>query len=90
MSRMPVCDVGCWGCRYAQSLAPLGITAGAQFQGQLTPQQQQQLAAQQLMSSGGAQYLAAGQQAPGLHEQQQQPQLDYSSLYGYPGGLYYQ
>ena len=79
--------MGC-ACRYAQSLAPLGITAGAQFQGQLTPQQQQQLAAQQLMSTGALQYLPPGQQALGMHDQQQQ--LDYSSLYGYPSGLYYQ
>ncbi|CAK0783496.1 hypothetical protein CVIRNUC_006695 [Coccomyxa viridis] len=65
---------------YAQSLAPLGITPGAPFQGQLSPQQQQQLAAQQLMGSGGSQYLAP----PG------QQQLDFNSLYGYPGGMYYQ
>ena len=72
-------------CRYAQSLAPLGLAVGQQFQGQLTPQQQQQLAAQQLAISGGSQYLAPDQQgAPG------QQQLDFGSLYGYPGGMYYQ
>ncbi len=72
-------------CRYAQSLAPLGLASGAQFQAQLTPQQQQQLAAQQLAISGGTQYPTPGQQgAPG------QQQLDFGSLYGYPGSMYYQ